>query len=645
MMTLQQSKNRIALKIISLIMAQVFFAVNLGYTASNLRPVMRTQGEEFKKEFDNNYKRESTKFFVSHFSLCPKQNRFTKEGDPTDEWFSIDGERYNVKKDMEKINNLPELVSIEPPGSSVTFSIRGPSDRKKRLRLIRYLTKSPEIFIDALNRSEGFRKGEISQNIILIAADKYDYTGGFCGDDNIVVGILNAPFIEAIFGSINDTDDLNCSIEATTSILSVILAYARGAVAERNIERKLAERCVLENSKALKKQGVALSKYMEFISEYIEMIERTIGGYFEQLALFEFMMASTSDPAGETIKKQFESRKEFDGHKKRTSRKEVIKAIDGLMTEFIPEISTAESSQLIARLRMILKMYPEDAGYAVELLMNKFNIYIAKNNKMFMTYLTCAVIKIAMSFAMNTETVIDVLAIKIAFEKDIWIAFCSNAILDVLIAKEKDLPSTISLDYMKQLQRFCLIFREAMNMELVHDKELRDNLKDYLMKESKLIMITEETGYGPKIRLAPKALLKEGLLDDDELMALLVHDIVRVERSIRMKKKSSGLIDFHMRISSKNKAKNIELEIDRATLKRLKEHNLKPESYISLLDKISDISLSDQMLLDDRTAGFMTISGIIPNISIDERIGQLLKEFWPIAPTPSRNERNLKNNI
>ncbi|MFC1667530.1 ARMT1-like domain-containing protein, partial [Candidatus Omnitrophota bacterium] len=108
---------------------------------------------------------------AAHFSLRSKSNSLTKQGTPTTERFSVAGKEYDVDEMQAIESELKEIGVITPehPSINVTFTIRGPTERKQ---LLNFLQENPQILIDALNRSQALHEGNLSQNITIVLADR-----------------------------------------------------------------------------------------------------------------------------------------------------------------------------------------------------------------------------------------------------------------------------------------------------------------------------------------------------------------------------------------------------------------------------------------------------------------------------------------
>ncbi len=202
---------------------------------------------------------------AAHFSTRSKRNSFTKEGNPTTKRFSIGGETYDISKDIERIEVLPELEVITPKGLNMSFSIRGPTSRREKL--IDFLNKNPHIFIDASERSSSLHDGKLSQNITVVLADRYDFLAGDHRRNNII--ILNASDIENMMREGEDTLSVS---ELITSLLSKELAHERGAKGDSGTEENLAQDCAHNTKYALSHQPNPgpLSEYIAFVEKFGE---------------------------------------------------------------------------------------------------------------------------------------------------------------------------------------------------------------------------------------------------------------------------------------------------------------------------------------------------------------------------------------
>ncbi|MBU1932396.1 MAG: hypothetical protein KKC66_00615, partial [Candidatus Omnitrophica bacterium] len=144
---------------------------------------------------------------------------------------------YDVN-DMETIESeLQELATVTPkhPSINVTFTIRGPTEREK---LLSFLQDNPQILINALDRSKALHDGELSQNMTIVLADRYDYLAGDHRDNNLI--ILNASDLESMIAQGENTTHIT---ELITSLLSEELAHERGAKGDIATEQALAQGC------------------------------------------------------------------------------------------------------------------------------------------------------------------------------------------------------------------------------------------------------------------------------------------------------------------------------------------------------------------------------------------------------------------
>ncbi|MFC1667414.1 hypothetical protein ACFL0P_06100, partial [Candidatus Omnitrophota bacterium] len=196
---------------------------------------------------------------------------------PTTERFSVAGKEYDVN-DMQAIESeLKEIGVITPkhPSINVTFTIRGPTGREE---LLKYLQQNPEILINALSRSQALHEGNLSQNITIVLADRYDYLAGDHRDNNLI--ILNASDLEAMIQKENPT----FVTELITSILSEELAHERGAQGDVATEQLLARECANNTMTSLGVEG--FEAYIGFIERYGTGLKEGYG-YLGYLAIIK----------------------------------------------------------------------------------------------------------------------------------------------------------------------------------------------------------------------------------------------------------------------------------------------------------------------------------------------------------------------
>ncbi|MFC1667698.1 hypothetical protein ACFL0P_07590, partial [Candidatus Omnitrophota bacterium] len=200
----------------------------------------------------------------AHFSLRSKSNSLTEYGVPTTERFLVAGRGYDVSDIQAIESELQELATLTPkhPSINVTFTIRGPTERQA---LLNFLQENPQILIDALNRSQALHEGNLSQNITIVLADRYDYLAGDHRDNNLI--ILNVADLEPMIANENPVF-VN---ELITSVLSEELAHERGAEGDIDTEQTLAQECANNTIVSLEQQpmpAVSLSNYIDFVERY-----------------------------------------------------------------------------------------------------------------------------------------------------------------------------------------------------------------------------------------------------------------------------------------------------------------------------------------------------------------------------------------
>ncbi|MBU0478274.1 hypothetical protein KKC91_06875, partial [bacterium] len=227
----------------------------------------------------------------AHFSLCSKSNSLTKEGTPTTDRFSVAEKVYDVT-DIEAIESeLQELATVTPkhPSINVTFTIRGPTEREK---LLSFLHDNPQILINALDRSKALHDGELSQNMTIVLADRYDYLAGDHKDNNLI--ILNASDLEAMIAEGEDSAHIS---ELVTSLLSEELAHERGAEGDIATEQALAQGCADNTITSL--GFVLFQDYIAFVERYGTELDEENGylGYLkgsDRLAEAEHTLTAAS---------------------------------------------------------------------------------------------------------------------------------------------------------------------------------------------------------------------------------------------------------------------------------------------------------------------------------------------------------------
>ncbi|MFC1667727.1 hypothetical protein ACFL0P_07735, partial [Candidatus Omnitrophota bacterium] len=119
-------------------------------------------------------------------------------------------------------------------------------------------------------------EGNLSQNITIVLADRYDYLAGDHRDNNLV--ILNASDLEAM---IQEENSLFVT-ELITSVLSEELAHERGAEGDIATEQALAQACADDTMAFLGVQ--AAEGYVAFIERYGRELEEGNGylGYLTE---------------------------------------------------------------------------------------------------------------------------------------------------------------------------------------------------------------------------------------------------------------------------------------------------------------------------------------------------------------------------
>jgi len=178
MLNWQENKNRIFLRLVSLIMLQVFILMGVAYPETRkkdiynsyilqgmnekLRPIMSSKDIGFKDRFDEVVKKSTTH---PHFSLISRDNRVTKSGVLTTDQFEVNGKTYDIKEINKIKAEIRVLGTIECQNPNFKFVIRG-SDKIDKGKLMEFLDGHRMIFRDAFMQA-WYIPEEIDWDVIL----------------------------------------------------------------------------------------------------------------------------------------------------------------------------------------------------------------------------------------------------------------------------------------------------------------------------------------------------------------------------------------------------------------------------------------------------------------------------------------------
>lgn len=152
---------------------------------------------------------------------------------------------------------------------------------------------------------------------------------------------------------------------------------------------------------------------------------------------------------------------------------------------------------------------------------------------------------------------------------------------------------------------------------LNRDKSLLLNIKPYLIEQGGIMLGVSPMGQSLRIIILYE-LLKEGLLEDDELQAAFLHEIMHAERGDE--KIWPEIVNMDDKNLAEEKVQDIELEVDRLAAECLVLHGRDPKALIRLLEK-SD-AVCDTLI----EGGFLQPSNdprAIPTPPVNNRIANI----------------------
>jgi len=203
----------------------------------------------------------------AHFSLSSKNNS-RNDSELIASKFIIgeavyDTDNNDIMDNIKKNTKILETISLEQSGVNVTFAIHGAPGREK---LAKYIKENPNL-LQAILRSKALQEGELSKEITIVLADKYDYLGGDHKKNNLI--ILNASDLNTMLERLEKKEIPSLFFdEFLTSILSEELAHERGAGADIDTEEALAQGCARRTMLYLIQQGAGIKEYIEFVNQY-----------------------------------------------------------------------------------------------------------------------------------------------------------------------------------------------------------------------------------------------------------------------------------------------------------------------------------------------------------------------------------------
>lgn len=272
-----------------------------------------------------------------------------------------------------------------------------------------------------------------------------------------------------------------------------------------------------------------------------------------------------------------------DGERVKRAFKVIGKEVDTIIDSFTSDAPLGVLEGSAERLLEIIKSLPENtrsesAVYIIERLLKKYTLYASP---MWSTYLNYVIAEIVAIDSTIAKQVIDAIVWEMASETDprILLNLKEALSLDGMIKDSSEISN-----YM-QLQRRASKILHGMK-DMIEREDLKKNLKPLLAEKISIIMGLEATPQGLRI-LALKVLFREGLLDDDDLEAMMLHEIMHAERGDE--KIWPELVRMADKQEATKKVWGIEYEVDRRVIERLMEYGRDPEAYLRLLEKSGDL--------------------------------------------------------
>ncbi|MCX5693243.1 MAG: glycogen/starch/alpha-glucan phosphorylase [Candidatus Omnitrophica bacterium] len=229
----------------------------------------------------------TTSTSILKFFLYSRNNSFSVANgtEQKTEKFTVDSKAYSITERERIEQGLDGLVKIENiSGLNLTFTIRGPA---KRSKLAEYIKEKQDLLIQAVARSGSLYEGNLTQDITIILADKYDYLAGGHRQDGFIV--LNASDLEEMIAKENPI----LVSELIISLLSEKLAHERGGKEDLETEERIAQDSAHATRYAITHQPYAprISEYINFLKKYTMEIkgQRDYLAYLKVMNRYEDM--------------------------------------------------------------------------------------------------------------------------------------------------------------------------------------------------------------------------------------------------------------------------------------------------------------------------------------------------------------------
>ena len=277
----------------------------------------------------------------------------------------------------------------------------------------------------------------------------------------------------------------------------------------------------------------------------------------------------------------------------------------------IDSAATALAVYIVGRL---LNQYPSNPNVDVEYLNEALSVFATRN--------IIQNPKTDTSFAI----IIDAIIRKVQSYETHPAVFVSlsralKAVLDTVysevpeVGKQRD----IHVQYIKRLERAYRIFKQIKETSgMIKNEYLQENLKPYLrVDEFSTTIMGLRADFQGEFILMPWALLREGLLTDEELKVLMLREVIRAETGDEEMRSRIMRMQTYDR-KQLPKIGEIELELDELLLERLMEFGISPMVYVNFLEK------KFKPLCEDlKKKGYLKPEAELVTMPIKERVQQL----------------------